>query len=105
MGNKSSAPKTYLSEKELVFLEANTKFNREKIIAWHAAFISDCPSGRLDKKKFIKLYKELEPSETPVDKYAEYVFKAFDSDNSGCIDFTVRVLFGYILEISTGSNS
>jgi Ca2+-binding EF-hand superfamily protein len=91
MGNKNNTPKTYLTEKELVFLEANTKFNREKILAWHAAFLADCSSGRLDKKKFIKLYHELEPAETKVDKYAEYVFKAFDLDNSGSIDFTVRM--------------
>ena len=89
MGNKSSNPRTYLSEKELVFLENNTKFNRDKILAWHAAFLSDCPTGRLDKKKFAKLYQELEPTETKVDRYAEYVFKAFDLDNSGYIDFTV----------------
>lgn len=79
-----------MSEKELVFLENNTKFNRDKILAWHGAFLTDCPTGKLDKKKFVKLYQELEPTETKVDRYAEYVFKAFDLDNSGYIDFTVR---------------
>ena len=43
MGNKSG--KTYLSENDLVFLEANTKLNRDTILKWHAAFISDCPDG------------------------------------------------------------
>jgi hypothetical protein len=45
MGNKKSTPRTYLSEKDLQFLEANTKFSREKIIEWHAAFLHDCPEG------------------------------------------------------------
>jgi neuronal calcium sensor 1 len=57
MGNKKSTPRNYLSENDLLFLEANTKFDRQKIIEWHGAFIADCPSGRLDKKQFIKLYK------------------------------------------------
>lgn len=46
MGNKKSTPRKYLSEKDLIFLEANTKFNREKIIEWHNAFLADCPSGK-----------------------------------------------------------
>jgi hypothetical protein len=77
MGNaKSVGNKTYLSEKDLMFLEANTRFNREKIIEWHMAFLSDCPNGRLDKKQFVRLFQQLEPSETKVDKYAECVFRS-----------------------------
>lgn len=45
MGNKKSTPRNYLSEKDLMFLEANTKFNRERIIQWHNAFLIDCPNG------------------------------------------------------------
>lgn len=44
MGQKHG---TYLSESDLAFLEANTKFNREKIVQWHAAFLQDCPSGKI----------------------------------------------------------
>ena len=76
MGNSKSHVKTYLSEKDLMFLEANTRFNREKIIEWHMAFLSDCPNGRLDKKQFVRLFQQLEPTETKVDKYAECVFKS-----------------------------
>ncbi|CAF0761121.1 unnamed protein product [Brachionus calyciflorus] len=92
MGNKKSTPKNYLSEKDLMFLEANTKFNREKIIQWHDAFLVDCPNGKLDKKLFVKLYTQLEPAEGKADKYAEFVFKAFDVDHSGYIDFTEFLL-------------
>lgn len=47
MGNKKSTPRTYLSEKDLLFLEANTRFNREKILEWHAAFLQDCTDGKI----------------------------------------------------------
>ncbi len=76
MGNKKSTPSNYLSEKDLVLLESNTNFNREKIVQWHAAFLKDCPNGKLDKKLFIKLYKQLEPTDGKVEKYSEYVFKS-----------------------------
>ncbi len=74
MGNSKTKPKTYLSEKDLEFLEANTQFRREKIIEWHNAFLHDCPEGILDKKQFVKLYIQLEAGNKNVEKYAEYVF-------------------------------
>lgn len=49
MGNSKSQPRTYLSEKDLCFLEANTAFKREKIIEWHNAFLHDCPEGKLEE--------------------------------------------------------
>jgi len=88
MGNNKSQPRTYLSEKDLCFLEANTAFKREKIIEWHNAFLHDCPEGILDKKQFVKLYAQLETGDKKVDKYAEFVFSAFDTDHSGKIEFT-----------------
>ena len=74
MGNSKSKPRTYLSEKDLVFLESNTQFKREKIIEWHNAFLHDCPDGILDRKQFIKLYSQLEASDKKIEKYAEFVF-------------------------------
>ena len=48
MGNNKSAQEfQYLKEKDLCFLEANTKYNRDKIIQWHNAFLQDCPTGYL----------------------------------------------------------
>lgn len=88
MGNSKSIKRAYLSEKDLQFLEANTQFKREKIIEWHNAFLHDCPEGTLDKKQFVKLYTQLEQGDKRVDKYAEFVFVAFDTDHSGKIEFT-----------------
>lgn len=88
MGNSKSITKTYLSEKDLIFLEQNTQFKRDKIIEWHNAFLHDCPEGVLDKKQFIKLYIQLEIGDKKVEKYADFVFKAFDKDHSGKIEFT-----------------
>ncbi len=74
MGNSKSKQCAYLSEKDLIFLESNTKFKREKIIEWHNAFLHDCPDGTLDKKQFTKLYSQLESGDKKIEKYAEFVF-------------------------------
>ena len=44
--------------------------------------------GKLDKAEFIKLFKQLEPADRKVEKYCDFVFYAFDTDNSGTIEFT-----------------
>ena len=61
MGNKSSRKgkrdPTGLGEDDLKFLKTNTQYSEEEIEAWHAGFLKDCPSGQLDKKQFLSLYR------------------------------------------------
>ncbi len=45
------------------------------------------PKGQLDKKKFIDAYKAFYP-QGKADKFCHHVFKVFDADGSGTIDFT-----------------
>jgi len=49
-------------------------------------FLKDCPSGSLGKVEFQKIYKQFFPFGDPT-TFADYVFKVFDADNSGQIDF------------------
>ena len=51
------------------------------------SFQKDCPKGRLDKRKFIDVYKIFYP-QGKADKFCNHVFKVFDADGSGQIDFT-----------------
>lgn len=44
----------------------------------------DCPSGKLNKKKFIEVYKQFYPT-GKAEKFCEYVFRTFDTDNSSSI--------------------
>ena len=49
-------------------------------------FQKDCPKGELDKKKFISVYKEFFPL-GKAETFATEVFKIFDTDHSGKIEF------------------
>lgn len=46
----------------------------------------DCPKGVLDKKKFTQVYKEFFP-QGKAEKFSAELFKLFDTDHSGKIDF------------------
>ncbi|CAF1002977.1 unnamed protein product [Rotaria sordida] len=49
-------------------------------------FIDDCPNGKFDKKKFIKVYKQFYSS-GKLDHVCKYAFDTFDTNNDGTIDF------------------
>ena len=49
-------------------------------------FKLDCPKGELDKKKFTLVYQEFFPR-GKAEKFSNEIFKLFDTDKSGKIDF------------------
>lgn len=62
MGNKSSsktnlADPSVLTDEQMNLLKRNTRYSEEEIQAWHLGFLKDCPSGQLDKKQFLQLYR------------------------------------------------
>jgi len=103
MGNKGGKSKkkdhTLLTEEEIQFLLKNTNYNRDQILKWHRGFLIDCPKGLLDKKKFTEVYKEFFP-QGKAEKFSAEVFKLFDSDHSGKIDFSE-----FLIAVSTSSST
>ncbi|CAF1487664.1 unnamed protein product [Rotaria sordida] len=88
MGNKQ--PKKTISneltEDQVGVLKSNTKFTDNEIREWHESFMRDCPTGRIDKKRFVEFYKQFYPN-GKVDNYCKHAFRPFDTDNNGTIDF------------------
>jgi neurocalcin delta len=88
MGNKpnKSGSSTELTPKHIALLKANTKYTEKEIRDWHAGFIRDCPTGKLDKKKFAEVYKQFYPN-GKADNFCKYAFQTFDANHDGTIDF------------------
>jgi Ca2+-binding EF-hand superfamily protein len=101
--------KQELNKPDLDFLIENTEFSKQQIETWYLGFIvgfflllfilnrtkfelvkmtkkSDCPSGELTKAKFIEVYQQLFPV-GDANKFCGHIFRTFDTDNSGKIDF------------------
>ena len=58
----------------------------------------DCPSGRLTLDLFIDIYMSYFPSEGNPEDFLAHVFRTFDSDNSGTIDFKEFLM---IIDVTT----
>ena len=57
-------------------------------------FKKDCPTGLLEKKKILELYEQILPEGKGNTKFfAEQIFRLFDMDRNGVIDFKVPLFF------------
>ncbi|XP_074643226.1 neurocalcin homolog [Tubulanus polymorphus] len=89
MGNSNSNKK--LPQEDLNFLMTNTQFTKKQIKKWYKGFIKDCPCGQLSRKKFIEVYSGFFPDGN-AEEFCTHVFRTFDKDNSGKIDFNEFLL-------------
>merc|ERR1712193_271242 len=85
MGNKSSRGDR-LSKEDLEFLRSNTRYDEGTICEWYKGFKQDCPDGKLSPDAFMKIYSKCFPVGC-VNDFCDHVFRTFDTDGNGFIDF------------------
>jgi len=85
MGNKSSRGDR-LSKEDLEFLRSNTRYDEGTINEWYKGFKQDCPDGKLTPDAFMKIYSKCFPAGS-AGQFCDHVFRTFDSDKNGFVDF------------------
>ena len=75
-----------LHEKDLEFLLSNTDYSKDTIMTWYQEFGQECPTGKLTLPGFINLYHQFFPAGNATE-LCEHLFRVFDTDGSGFIDF------------------
>lgn len=80
------ATPTRLNKKAIEDLSSKTKFSPEEIKHWHDGFLKDCPTGKLTKNEFAKIYNQFFPHGDPT-AFAAFVFNVFDENGDGSIEF------------------
>ncbi|KAL0133568.1 hypothetical protein PUN28_000952 [Cardiocondyla obscurior] len=78
--------KEKLSKEDMDFLKSHTRYDEATIKEWYKGFKQDCPNGRLTPAKFVDMYKMFFPSGN-AEEFCDHVFRTFDMDKNGYIDF------------------
>jgi Ca2+-binding EF-hand superfamily protein len=99
MGNKqtsSISEKNKLTDANIDMLVTQTNLSREKIVEWFKDFKFECKNGDLDKKSFIRFYKEMLPHKNDPEKFCEFVFNGLLNFNY--FKFLIMILL-FILKL------
>lgn len=92
MGNKGTKPnamkkgKSKLTAEDIQELRLSTEFTEDELHTWHKAFREKCPNGKMSEKKFAEIYKN-HYSTGDATIFAGHVFRTFDKNKDGTIDF------------------
>ena len=76
-----------------------THFTQGEIEEWYKGFMKSCPNGLVSSADFQDMYSDF--FEGDASEFASHVFRTFDSDKSGFIDFKE---FMYSLSITSRGN-
>lgn len=71
---------------ELRDLVTRTHFTEKELKDWYTGFRRDCPDGRLTLDQFSKIYSDFYGN-CEARKFAEHLFRTFDVNQDGRIDF------------------
>lgn len=75
-----------LTPSELEELRRNTKFSMKELTQFYEEFLTEFPDGNIRKEQFVQLYQRMMPHGN-AKAFAENIFRAYDQDGNGLVDF------------------
>merc|ERR1711953_1637921 len=98
MGNKSGRP--VLREEDVAALSLTSGLTEDQVRNTFTSFIADHPNGRLMPKDFRQMMQKALPKKDAT-KMEKHVFRIYDTDGSGDIDFTEFMVVFHIMSDGT----
>ena len=82
-----------LTKEDLKFLKTHTSYEEQTIKEWFNEFKQECPDGQLTPVHFVNLYRKFfNCNRSYAKQFGEQVFRTFDTDKDGYVDFKVFLL-------------
>merc|ERR1711936_776800 len=98
MGSKNGKP--VLREEDITALSKSSGLDQAQVKAAFDAFLAEHPNGKLKPKDFKEMMGKAVPKKDAA-KMEKHVFRLYDCDKSGFIDFTEFMLVFYIMSDGT----
>ena len=94
MGSKNGKP--VLREEDIAALSQSSGLDEAQVREAFNSFIAEHPNGRMKPKEFTKMMSQALPKKD-TSKMEKHVFRAYDTNNDGYIDFTEFMLIFFIM--------
>ena len=98
MGSKNGKP--VLREEDIAALSQSSGLDEAQVREAFNAFVTEHPNGRMKPKDFTAMMSQALPKKD-ASKMEKHVFRAYDTNNDGYIDFVELMVIFYIMSEGT----
>merc|ERR1711884_828592 len=91
---------TILTNEDLEFIAKNTALSKVQVESRYQNFLKLHPDGRISRKSFHSMMKECYPG-TDTEKLERHIFRMYDTNKDGHIDFREFMIVLYIMSNGT----
>merc|ERR550517_324711 len=98
MGNKNGTP--VLREQDIAALSKSSGMDAAQVKEHFAAFLESHPNGKMKPKEFREMVEKTMPK-SDAGKMEKHVFRIYDTNNDGYIDFVEFMVVFYIMSDGT----
>ena len=85
----------------LDYIAQHTSVSREDVSSRFDAFIKHHPDGKINRKEFRSMITTCYPDMTNCKKLEKHIFRMYDTDGDGTIDFREFMVLLYIMSSGT----